>query len=178
MKTILNEQQVRHGVERMATQIHEHYGQQPLTIIGVMTGSLVLLADLIRLLSMPLRVGVVQARSYRGTATTSGDLTLNTDLLPDVNGRHVLLIDDIFDTGKTLAELVNHFETLRPASVHSAVLLRKHGRQAVTLQPTFVAFEIPDEFVVGYGLDYQDEYRNLPYIGALESHDLAQESGA
>lgn len=176
MKTILDEQQVRDGVQQMARQIHDTYGDEPLTIIGVMTGSLVLLADLIRLLTMPLRVGVVQARSYRGASTTAGQLTLNTDLLPDVAGRHVLLVDDIFDTGQTLLTLVKHFDTLGSSSVRSAVLLRKHGRQAVKLQPDFVAFEIPDEFVVGYGLDYQDEYRNLPYIGALEPADLVAES--
>jgi hypoxanthine phosphoribosyltransferase len=175
VKTILDEQQVRDGVERMARQIHDTYGDEPLTIIGVMTGSLVLLADLIRLLTMPLRVGVVQARSYRGASTTPGKLTLNTDLLPDVAGRNVLLVDDVFDTGQTLLALVKHFEDLDPASVRSAVLLRKHGRQSVHMNVDFVAFEIPDEFVVGYGLDYLDEYRNLPYIGALEPADLAEE---
>jgi hypoxanthine phosphoribosyltransferase len=143
-----------------------------------MTGSVVLLADLIRLLDMPLRVGVVQARSYRGNATTPGQLSINSESLPDIAGRHVLVVDDIFDTGHTLFELLDQFDAMNPASLRSAVLLRKKGRQQVAMVPDHVAFEIPDEFVVGYGLDYRDEYRNLPHLAALESIDLAQEAGS
>lgn len=177
MRILLTEQQLREGVERMAGQIKAHYQDRPLTIIGVMTGSVVLLADLIRLLDMPLRVGVVQARSYRGHATVPGQLSINSDSLPDIAGRHVLLVDDIFDTGHTLFELLDQLDALQPASLRSAVLLRKQGRQRVAMTPDHVGFEIPDEFVVGYGLDYRDEYRNLPYLAALESADLAPEGG-
>ena len=177
VKTILTEAELQQGVVRVAEAIHAAYGDRPLTIIGVITGSLVFLADLIRKLRMPLRVGVIQARSYRGASTRPGNLTLNADLLPEIAGRHVLLVDDIFDTGHTLFELIAHLDALRPASIRSAVLLRKHGRQQVRLTPDFVAFEIPDEFVVGYGLDYQDGYRHLPYLAALEAQDLA-ESGS
>ena len=174
MKTLLNEQEVQASVTRMADEINERYGHQPVTIIGVMTGSVVLLADLIRQLKMPLKVGVVQARSYRGTATRPGQLTVNLEFLPECAGRHVLLVDDIFDTGRTLLELINLFQSREPASVRSAVLLRKRGRQEVTTEPDFVGFEIPDEFVVGYGLDYCDEYRNLSFVAALEPTDLAR----
>jgi hypoxanthine phosphoribosyltransferase len=139
-----------------------------------MTGSLVLMADLIRLLKMPLRVGVVQCRSYRGAATRPGALTLNADCLPAVSGREVLIVDDIFDTGHTLDELLRFFHGLEPSSLASAVLLRKQGRQEVSVQPDFVGFDIPDHFVVGYGLDYQDEYRHLPYLAQLEPSDLGQ----
>ena len=90
-------------------------------------------------------------------------------MLPDIRGRDVLLVDDIFDTGHTLAALVEQIRTLGPRSVRSAVLLRKQGRQEVDLRPDHVAFEIPDEFVVGYGLDYQDAYRHLPYVAVLEA---------
>ncbi len=178
MKTLLSEAELHAGVSRLAEQINRFYGARPLTIIGVMTGSLVLMADLIRQLRMPLRVGVVQCRSYRGAATRPGTLTLNTDLLPEVKACHVLLVDDIFDTGNTLFELLNHFDTLGPASLRSAVLLRKQGRAEVAVHPDYVAFDIPDEFVVGYGLDYQDEFRNLPYLAALESSDLASRGTA
>jgi hypoxanthine phosphoribosyltransferase len=119
-------------------------------------------------------VGVVQARSYRGKATLPGPLVIQADLLPDVRGRQTLVVDDIFDTGQTLMHLMDELSALGPASLRSAVLLRKHGRQRVPLSPDFVAFEIPDEFVVGYGLDYQDAYRNLPYVGALEAGELAE----
>ncbi len=131
-----------------------------------------LVADLIRLIHQPMRVGVIQASSYRGATTTRGDLVINSELMLDVKGRDVLLVDDIFDTGHTLEKVVAKLHDFGPASVRSAVLLRKQGRQESTYEPDFTAFNIPDEFVVGYGLDYEDMYRNLPYLAALESEDL------
>lgn len=174
MRILLDEERVRQGVQQMASFVMERYGDQPLTVVGVMTGSVVLLADLIRLLEMPLRVGVVQASSYRG-AMNRGELVVNSELMPDVAGRDVLLLDDIFDTGHTLLKIVNHVKSLGPRSVAAAVLLRKAERQEVAIDPDFAAFHIPNEFVVGYGLDYHDEYRNLPYIGVLEPADLRDE---
>lgn len=175
VKPLLSEDEIRAGVGRLAKQILDRYAPHPLTIIGVLTGSVVFLADLIRRLDLPLRVGVVQARSYRGEATTPGPLTIDAGLMPDIRGRDVLLIDDIFDTGHTLFELIALVGALGPSSVHSAVLLRKKGRQQVEFQPDFVGFDIPNEFVVGYGLDYRDAYRNLPYVAALEPADLQAE---
>ena len=174
MRILLSKEDVEAGVRRMAQEVAATYGDQPLTIIGILTGSVVLMADLIRQLEMPLRVGVVLARSYRGTATTRGPLEINADLMPDIAEHHVLLVDDIFDTGHTLKELMDRLAQLRPTSVRTAVLLRKHGRQEVGILPDFVGFDIPNEFVVGYGLDYQDAYRNLPYVAALEEADLAR----
>jgi hypoxanthine phosphoribosyltransferase len=172
MKTLLNEEQLREGVERMARQINSIYDGTPMTIVGVMTGSVVLLADLIRLLEMPLRVGVVAASSYRGTATSPSELAINSDFMPDIKGRHVLVADDIFDTGRTMSELISRFHDMQPVSVRCAVLLRKRDRQEIDLEPDFIGFDIPDEFVVGYGLDYQDAYRNLPYVAALEAAEI------
>jgi hypoxanthine phosphoribosyltransferase len=174
VKTVLTAEELHAGVDRLGQQVNEYYHGQALTIVGVLTGSIVLLADLIRRLTMPLRVGLVQASSYRGTAIDPGQLTINFDLLPDVKGRHVLLIDDIFDTGKTLVALIDELKKHQPATIRSAVLLRKQGRQAVVMQPEYVAFDIPNAFVVGYGLDYQDAYRNLPYLAALEDHEIGR----
>jgi hypoxanthine phosphoribosyltransferase len=174
VKTLLTAEQLRDGVDRMGHDIEGVYGNGPLTIVGVLTGSIVLLADLIRRLTMPLRVGLVQASSYRGTAIDPGQLTINFDLLPDVKGQDVLLVDDIFDTGKTLVKLIEELQKHKPSSIRSAVLLRKHGRKAVMKEPDLVGFEIPNAFVVGYGLDYQDAYRNLPYLAALEEHEIGQ----
>ncbi len=171
MKILLEESELRQGVERLAAEVNQHYDGESLTIIGVLTGSVVLLADLIRLLEMPLRVGVVQASSYRG-GTEPGELSIQADFMPDIESRHVLLVDDIFDTGHTLVEVVKLVKALQPASVTTLVLLRKTGRQQVSYTPDFVGFDIPDEFVVGYGLDYADAYRNLNYLAALESEDL------
>ncbi|MEX0818489.1 MAG: hypoxanthine phosphoribosyltransferase [Pirellulaceae bacterium] len=174
MKTLLTEDELQAGVARMATEIAAAYGERPLTIVGVLTGSIVLLADLIRQLDMPLRVGVLQASSYR-RGTTRGELTINSEMMLNVAGRDVLVVDDIFDTGHTLVEVVAKLKDLAPTSVHTAVLLRKHGRQEVEFRPDFVAFDIPNEFVVGYGLDYADQYRHLRHLAALEPHDLASD---
>ena len=175
MKTLLSQEQLRDGVRRLAGEISLEYQDRPLSIIGILTGSVVLLADLIRQIDLPVRVGVIQARSYRGTATRPGPLVVNSELMPDIRDRDVLLIDDIFDTGKTLLEVISQIDDLRPRSIRSAVLLRKLGRQTVDMVPDHVVFDIPDEFVVGYGLDYQDAYRNLPYVAALEAHELNEE---
>ena len=172
MKTLLSKEELHDGVARMAVEIERAFEGRQLTIVGVLTGSVVLVADLIRLIHQPMRVGVIQASSYRGATTTRGDLVINSELMLDISGRDVLLVDDIFDTGHTLEKVVAKLYDFGPASVRSAVLLRKQGRQESTYEPDFTAFDIPDEFVVGYGLDYEDMYRNLPYLAALESEDL------
>jgi hypoxanthine phosphoribosyltransferase len=172
MKILLTEEQLREGIRRLAENIHTQYQGKPLTIVGVLIGSIVLLADLIRLLEMPIRVELVQARSYRN-GTRPGPLVLNTDLLSGgIRDRDVLLVDDIFDTGHTLWELIPQIDELGPASIRSAVLLLKQGQCEVDLKPDFVGFEVPNAFVVGYGLDYRDQYRNLPYIATLEQAEL------
>ena len=141
-----------------------------------MLESIVLLSDLIRLLDLPLCVEMVQARSYRGSSTRPGPLALNLELLSSgIQGRNVLLVDDIFDTGHTLWELIPQLDELRPASIRSAVLLQKEGRCEVPMKPDFVAFTIPNEFVVGYGLDYQYQYRHLPYLAVLEPSEIAEQ---
>ena len=177
MKILLSADQLRAGVARMAGEVAECYAGGSVTIVGVLTGSVVLLADLIRQLDLPLRVGVVQASSYRGATMSRGELIINADMMPDIEGRDVLLVDDIFDTGHTLVEVIARMRDLGPTSIRSLVLLRKQGRQEVGLEPDFVGFDIPNEFVVGYGLDYNDAYRNLPYLAALEPADLTA-SGA
>ena len=114
-----------------------------------------------------MRIGLIQASSYRGAATTPGQLHIHPELVPDVKGRNVLLLDDILDTGQTLAYLVQHLQSLGTVSLRTAVLLRKQGRQTVSLEPDYCGFDIPNAFVVGYGLDFNDEYRHLPYIAVL-----------
>jgi hypoxanthine phosphoribosyltransferase len=177
MKILLTEDQLREGIRRMAGEIQKHYDDKPLTIIGVLVGSVVLVADLIRLLSAPVRVDMVQARCDPAKGVCMGPLAIDEDLLSfGVRGRNVLLVDDIFDSGRTLWDLVPQIDELGPTSVRSAVLLQKEGQCQVTMKPDFVGFTIPNQFVVGYGLDYRDRYRNLPYVAALEPNDLAEES--
>lgn len=178
MKILLTEDQLREGIRRMADDIQKKYEGRPLTIVGVLIGSVVLVADLIRLLNIPLRVELVQARSYRGNSTRPGPLAINLELLSSgIQGRDVLLVDDIFDTGNTLWELIPQLDELGPNSIRSAVLLEKEGQSQVNMKPDFVGFKIPNEFVIGYGLDYRDLYRNLPYVAALEPKELGEEAG-
>jgi hypoxanthine phosphoribosyltransferase len=170
MRVLLSAEQIQTSIDRLAAEIREREAGRPLTVIAVLTGSIIFLADLIRKLDMPLRVGVLQARSYLGTER--GTLAVNADMMPEVAGRDVLVIDDIFDTGHTLVEVLSLLDGLKPRSIRTAVLVLKQGKQLVQLRPDYVGFEIPDVFVVGYGLDYNDAYRNLPYLAALEPHDI------
>jgi hypoxanthine phosphoribosyltransferase len=167
MKMLIPAERIQQRVAEMARQIQADYHGKPVTIIGVLTGCLMFLADLVRHLDFPLRIGFIQASSYRGAVTEPGKLHVQPELLPDIRGRHVLLLDDILDTGQTLSYLVPYLRSLGPASVRVAVLLRKQGRQQVAFEPDFHGFDIPDAFVIGYGLDFNDEYRHLPHVAVL-----------
>jgi len=168
MKVLLSAEKIQERITEMAAAIARDYPDRPVTFVGVLTGCLMFLADLIRHLDIRCRIGLIQASSYRGEATTAGPLRIDPALLPDVRGKHVILLDDILDTGNTLAQIVALLKGLEVASIRTAVLLRKKDRQIVPLEPDYLGFDIPDAFVVGYGLDYNDEYRHLPYIGVLE----------
>jgi hypoxanthine phosphoribosyltransferase len=176
VKQILSAEQIRDGVAKLAAKLTELYGGRPITIVAILTGSLVMLADLIRQLEMPLRVALIQAHRYRMPDEPRQDLKITQALLPNLKDRDVLVIDDIFDTGHTLVEVLAQLLTHEPASLRSAVLMRKTNRSEVPILPDYVMFEIPDEFVVGYGLDYEDRFRNLPNVMALEPDDLAPEA--
>jgi hypoxanthine phosphoribosyltransferase len=162
---LISEADIHSRVRALGQQIETEYQGKPLTIVAILTGSLVLLADLIRQIRMPLRVALLQASSYAGPTTKGGTLVINETFTPDVAGRDVLLLDDILDTGRTLATLVDHMHHRGARTVRTAVLLRKVGRQEIAIEPDFCGFTIPNHFVVGYGLDYNDDYRHLPYIG-------------
>ena len=157
--------EIRTAVARLGQQICADYTGRPLTVLGVLTGSLILLADLIREIPLPLRVGLVEASSYRGEVIIPGELSLNTSLLPDITGRDVVLLDDILDTGRTLAAVKAQVIARGANSVRTAVLLWKQSRTTEPITPDYHCFHIPDVFAVGYGLDFNDEYRHLPYVG-------------
>ena len=172
LKRLINEADIRTEVAALGRRIAADYRDRSLTVLGVLTGSIIFLSDLIRQMELPVRVGLIQASSYRGRSTQPGRLIVGTELAPDISGRDVLLIDDIFDTGQTLSSLLGTVKQREPNSVRSAVLLWKEGRQTVDIEPDYHCFKIPDVFVVGYGLDYDDEYRHLPYIATLDDQDL------
>ena len=167
MEVLIDADRIEARVEELAAEIAAAYDGRPVTVVGVLTGCLIFMADLIRRIDLPLRVAFLTASSYRGETTIPGRLEIRDDLLPDIAGRHILLLDDILDTGKTLTRVVAHLIDRGAASVKVGVLLRKIGRQEVPFEPDFVGFTIPDKFVIGYGLDFNDEHRHLPYIGVL-----------
>ncbi|MCZ2343823.1 MAG: hypoxanthine phosphoribosyltransferase [Bacteroidales bacterium] len=168
MDVLIPADAIQERVRNLAEEIRESFPPgAPITVIGVLTGSIIFLTDLIRQLNLPLRIGLIQASSYRGQATVPGKLYIHDEMLPDVRGRHLLLLDDILDTGQTLTRVVDHLRECGAVSVRTCVLLRKIGRQSVPFEPDFCGFPIPDKFVVGYGLDFNDDYRHLPFIGIL-----------
>jgi hypoxanthine phosphoribosyltransferase len=167
MDVLITADQIRTRVDELAFEIRSAYAGKSFTVVGILTGSMIFLADLIRRIDLPLQIGLVQASSYRGTATSPGELVIRDDLLPDIRDRHLLLLDDILDTGRTITRLVERLRSKGAATVRTCVLLRKLGRQQVPFEPDYCGFAIPDRFVIGYGLDYNDEYRHLPFIGVL-----------
>lgn len=176
MRTLIDAESITREVQSLGERITADYRGRPLTLLGVLTGSVMFLADLARSIAIPHRIGVIQASSYRGMATQPADLVVNTEWLPDIRGRDVLLADDIFDTGRTLEAVVQRVRQAGARSVATAVLLSKAARREVSIEPDYCCFDIPDVFVVGYGLDYDDEYRSLPHVAALEKSDLSRET--
>jgi hypoxanthine phosphoribosyltransferase len=166
VEVLISADQIRQRLVVLAAEIVRAYDGKPVTVVGVLNGCLMFVADLIRQIDLPLRVAFVTASSYRD-GTSPGKLELHDEFLPDITARHILLLDDILDSGKTLARVVARLVERGAASVKVGVLLRKIGRQEVPFEPDFVGFTIPDRFVVGYGLDYNDEHRHLPYIAVL-----------
>jgi hypoxanthine phosphoribosyltransferase len=136
-------------------------------VVGLLTGTLMFLADLVREIDLPMRLDFIGVSSY-GDGTESSKLVFTKELKLDVANRDVLLVDDILDTGKTLRAVINKLEGMTPRQIRSCVLLSKKARREYDIPADYIGFEIPDEFVVGYGLDYAEKYRNLPHIGVLK----------
>ena len=168
IRTLISEKEIATAVADLSERVAADFVDSQLTILGVLTGSIVLVTDMMRQIELPHQLGMIQASSYRGKTTTSGELRINIDFLPEIRGRDLLLVDDIFDTGKTITKIKEQLELFEPKQIRTAVLLWKKSRSEVEATPDYYCFDIPDEFVVGYGLDYNGEYRNLPYIGVIE----------
>jgi hypoxanthine phosphoribosyltransferase len=155
------------GVRRLARQLEHDFRGRDLVIVPLLTGTVLFLADLIRLLSLPLRVDFMGVSSY-GAGTESGELVFTKELRMEVRSRDVLLVDDILDTGRTLKRVSERLRALKPRSLKTCVLLDKKSRRIEPIEADYVGFEIPDVFVVGYGLDFAERYRNLPFVGVLK----------
>ena len=161
-------------VEEMAAQITADYSKRELTVIAILTGSLMFMSDLLRRIPLPLKLDCLSAVSYHGKAQTSGDVIFNDLAVPDVADRDVLILDDIRDTGCTLAAVREKLEMSKPRSIRICVLLSKRKQRLRHIDADYIGFEIDDEFVVGYGLDFMERYRNLPYIGVLRKELMEQ----
>ena len=141
-------------------------GKNPI-FVGVLKGCFIFMADLMRQVSIPCSMDFMAVSSYSGTSST-GAVKINKDLSQDILGRHLILVEDILDSGVTLNYLKQYLTVRQPASIHIATLLDKPARRKADIQPDYCCFQVPDAFVVGYGLDYEERYRNLPYIGILK----------
>jgi hypoxanthine phosphoribosyltransferase len=171
VEILISEESIQARIAELARQIEAEYQGRHLTLIGVMTGSVMFLADLSRKIALPMQIRVIQAGSYHGGTQTSGMVSINEDFIPDVSGRDVIILDDILDTGHTIAALYDLVSQRGPNSVKTAFLLRKIGRQRIPFEPNYVGFEIPNRFVIGYGLDFDEQYRHLPHIAVLPEYD-------
>lgn len=173
-RILLHEQTIRSRVREMARQIAATYppDDHGLTIVPILSGSIIFLADLIRELPLKMKIALVHVSTYPGRSTLAGETRTIHEPIGDVRGRHVLLVDDILDTGGTLRRVQALIRKLEPASIRTAVLLRKPEKAPADLRVEFVGFDVDDHFVVGYGLDFDDHYRNYPHIGVLHEELL------
>ncbi|MGA8260365.1 MAG: hypoxanthine phosphoribosyltransferase [Arenicellales bacterium] len=168
-EVLITEEQIDKRVAEFAEQVSRDYaGKGELVLVGVLKGAFILLADLSRRLSIPRRVEFIALSSYGQTSISTGAVRLIMDLRSDIEGKHVLIVEDIVDTGHTLHYLISLLKARRPASLKTCVLVRKSDRAEVDVGVDYLGFDIPDVWVVGYGLDYAEQYRTLPYIGILQ----------
>jgi hypoxanthine phosphoribosyltransferase len=165
---LVAEKEIAARVAELGRAITRDYAETDLVLVGVLQGAIPFVADLMRALPIDLTVDFLRASSYGSGTTSSGTVRLVADLSVDITDRHVLVVDDIVDTGHTLAALKRTLEARRPRSVRTCVLLDKTGRREAEVTIDYVGFTIPNVFVVGYGLDYAGLYRNLPYVATLE----------
>ena len=161
-------------LDEMAAQITIDYSDRELTVIAILTGTLMFASDLLRRIPLPLKLNCLSVASYYGKTQTSGEVSFQDLSVPDVVGHDVLILDDVLDTGRTLEAVRKKLETARPRSIQACVLLSKRKQRARNVDVDYIGFEIDDEFVVGYGLDFMERYRNLPYIGVLKKEFLEQ----
>ncbi|MFK7851161.1 MAG: hypoxanthine phosphoribosyltransferase [Akkermansiaceae bacterium] len=167
-RVLIDEEVIERRLDSLAAKIEKDFPEGPIIVIILLKGALVFAADLLRRIPRELSIECLNVASYHGGLESSGKVNFLDRQFPDVKGSHVLLLDDILDTGRTLAAVSERLTEEGAAAVHSGVLLAKDKQRAADVEADYVGFEIGDEFVVGYGLDYQGKYRNLPYVGVLK----------
>ena len=173
-KVLIEEDVVAARVAELGSEISNDYAGKDLLLVGVLKGAVFFMADLMRQLSIPCEVDFMAISSYGGSTDTSGVVRILKDLDLNIEGRDVLVVEDIIDSGLTLSYLMRNLEARDPASLEICALLTKPGRRRIDVPVRYTGFEIPDRFVIGYGLDYNDEYRHLPFIGVLPDQPTEQ----
>ncbi len=173
-RILFSEEKILARLDQLAGDITTDYRDRELTVVAILNGSLMFMADLLRRIPLPLKLDCLSVASYHGGIETTGELIFRQVALPDIAGRHLLILDDILDSGLTLAAVREKLQTANPASVRVCVLLQKKKVPLRNVNADYVGFEIEDEFVVGYGLDYMERYRNLPCIGVLRNELIAR----
>jgi hypoxanthine phosphoribosyltransferase len=168
-RILITEKQIARRIKILAREIERDFRGREMVVVSLLSGTVMFLADLIRYLNLPLRLDFIGVSSY-GSGTESGELVFTKELRLDVRGRDVLLIDDILDTGKTMSRVLPKIRALKPRRIKVCVLLDKPDRRTHDISADYVGFEIPDFFVVGYGLDFAERYRNLPFVSVLHPH--------
>jgi hypoxanthine phosphoribosyltransferase len=168
LKVLVTEEELKARVQEMGEELYEKFeGKRPL-FLGVLKGSFIFMADLVRACQLESDIEFIAVSSYANATESSGRVKINYDLQQDITGRHLIIVEDILDSGNTLAFLKGYFLTKGAASITIVTLLDKPARREKAIYPDLAGFTVPDEFVVGYGLDYAQRYRNVPYIGVLK----------
>ncbi|TKS61956.1 MAG: hypoxanthine phosphoribosyltransferase [Nitrospira sp.] len=174
-RPIVTQEQMRSRIREMGRQISSDYAGKDLVLVGVLKGAYAFYADLARAIRIPVRVDFIVVTSYGSRTKTSGKVKLVTKLTEEIKGKDVLLVEDIVDSGLTVQHLMKSLAKKKPRSIKVCTLLSKSDRRAVDVHVEYVGFKIPDQYVVGYGLDYQQKYRNLPYLAVLDQMDHQEE---
>lgn len=164
---LIGETEIAARVRELAAELERDFAGKDLLVVALLTGTVPFLADLIRHIALPMRLDFMGVSSY-GNNTAPGELVFTKELRLEACDRDVLLVDDILDTGRTLRAVIDKLKALQPRSLKTCVLLEKKSRRTETIPADYIGFEAPDEFVIGYGLDYAERYRNLPFIGVLK----------
>lgn len=168
LRTVYTEEQIQNRVRELGEEISRDYGDEPVLLVAVLRGAAIFVADLSRAISSPVELDFMAVSSYGSSTKSSGVVRILKDLDETIEGRHVLVCEDILDTGLTLKYLLRNLASRKPKSLEVVALLSKEGKQRVPIQCKYVGYDVPDEFVVGYGLDYAEKYRNLRYVGILK----------
>ena len=173
-KVLIDEETLQRRIRELGEEISSDYTGKDLLLIGVLKGAVFFMADLMRHLTVPCEVDFMAISSYGDATDSSGIVRILKDLDINIEGRHVLVVEDIIDSGLTLSYLIRNLESREPATLEVCALLTKPSRREIDVPVRYVGFEIPNKFVVGYGLDFAERYRNLPYVGVLDEHLLPE----